>query len=40
MKILKYIFIIDNASCGVLLAEKNYPSTPQKTKKKASIEAE
>uniref|UniRef100_A0A8C6AFP2 Meiotic kinetochore factor n=1 Tax=Monodon monoceros TaxID=40151 RepID=A0A8C6AFP2_MONMO len=23
-----------NASCGVLLAEKNYPSTPQKTKKK------
>ncbi|XP_067587769.1 meiosis-specific kinetochore protein [Pseudorca crassidens] len=24
----------DNASCGVLLAEKNYPSTPQKTKKK------
>ncbi|XP_057557116.1 meiosis-specific kinetochore protein [Hippopotamus amphibius kiboko] len=24
----------DNASCGVLLAEKNYPSTPEKTKKK------
>lgn len=31
---------IDNAACEVLLAEKTCPSTPEKTKKKASIEAE
>ncbi|XP_073658586.1 meiosis-specific kinetochore protein [Tursiops truncatus] len=30
----------DNASCGVLLAEKNYPSTPQKTKKKPEKDPE
>ncbi|KAM5168983.1 meiosis-specific kinetochore protein [Callospermophilus lateralis] len=30
----------DNTACEVLLAEKTCPSTPEKTKKKASIEAE
>lgn len=40
MKTLKYILIIDNASCEVLLAEKTYPSSSEKMKKKASIEAE
>lgn len=35
-----YIFVIDNASCGVLLAEKNCPSTPGEKKEKVSIEAE
>ncbi|CAK7294064.1 Meiosis-specific kinetochore protein [Vulpes lagopus] len=30
----------DNAACEVLLAEKTYPSAPEKTKKKASVEME
>ncbi|XP_032281329.1 meiosis-specific kinetochore protein-like [Phoca vitulina] len=30
----------DNTACEVLLAEKIYPSAPEKTKKKASVEAE
>lgn len=31
---------IDNTTCEVLLAEKTYSSTSEKTKKKASIEVE
>ena len=34
------IIVLDNASCGVLPAEKNYPSTPGEKREKVSIEAE